>query len=412
MAAAGLGYRGPREVRVSPESLERIRLGGSAALVANLLVLGVITALGWLEARDADSYYRMMQEDEALEWATFWAFAAAGAACWLAARRQQRAQGGVPWFLAGVGLFCFVVALEEISWGQRLLGYRPPVYFLERNFQQELNVHNVVDTALRKLALDAVLLGYGVVLPFLAGIPRLGARLGRLGVVAPPRELAPVFLAAFGLYHFYPWEFSGEIVECVLGIGFLFAALAAAAAFAGPAPSRRSVRAAALAGAAAAVAVLGFAQAALSRQQRSASPENVEAARVEVEALRRDFVTAATLHRDGGSTCGTHQRLYGYLHDRDADWLTSGSFVRLVERGLPEERADFLLDPWNSPYWIRDRCDDATGRRVAFVYSLGPNRRRDSSPWEIRGDDVGTVILRLPGAAVDRDSPTGTRSPD
>ena len=28
---------------------------------------------------------------------------------------------------------CFVVAMEEISWGQRLFGYRAPAYFLGHN---------------------------------------------------------------------------------------------------------------------------------------------------------------------------------------------------------------------------------------------------------------------------------------
>jgi hypothetical protein len=31
-------------------------------------------------------------------------------------------------------------------------------------------------------------------------------------------------------------------------------------------------------------------------------------------------------------------------------------------------------------------------RRIIFLYSAGPNRRRDTTPWEIRGDDIGTVI--------------------
>jgi len=34
-------------------------------------------------------------------------------------------------------------------------------------------------------------------------------------------------------------------------------------------------------------------------------------------------------------------------------------------------------------------------RRIIFLYSAGPNRRCDSTPWEIRGDDIGTVILSV-----------------
>jgi hypothetical protein len=51
-----------------------------------------------------------------------------------------------------VAFFCFVVAGKEASWGQRLMGYQPSEYFLANNFQQELNVHNVIETSTRKLA--------------------------------------------------------------------------------------------------------------------------------------------------------------------------------------------------------------------------------------------------------------------
>ncbi|TNF72619.1 MAG: hypothetical protein EP299_09425, partial [Acidobacteria bacterium] len=47
----------------------------------------------------------------------------------------------------------------------------PPTYFLVESFQQELNIHNVVDTKYRKLALKGVILGFGVVLPILALLP-------------------------------------------------------------------------------------------------------------------------------------------------------------------------------------------------------------------------------------------------
>jgi hypothetical protein len=92
-----------------------------------------------------------------------------------------------------------------------------------------------------------------------------------------------------------------------------------------------------------------------------------------------------------------HKRVYTFVEKKKyARPLTEGSFTRLVDRGLPEARAEFFLDPWNSPYWIRDRCDEDNGRRVVFVYSFGPNRSRDSSRWEILGDDIGKHALIEP----------------
>ncbi|MDH3405154.1 MAG: hypothetical protein OEP45_16155, partial [Acidobacteriota bacterium] len=198
----------------------------AASILANLLVLGVLAYAALLHSQLPDHYRAAVQEDEYLEWATFWAFLGAAAVCGVAAVRQRRAAGGVPWFLAGLGFFCFLFAMEEISWAQRILAYRPPVYFLEHNFQQEPNLHNVIGTGLRKLVLKAIIGGYGVLLPALALLPPARRILERLGVVAPPAALIPSFAAALYLYVDYPWDYSGEIVELMLGLGFLFAALA------------------------------------------------------------------------------------------------------------------------------------------------------------------------------------------
>jgi hypothetical protein len=384
-------------------------MGLAAGAVANLLVLGALIYAAVLHAVDPEFYYASVQEDEYLEWGTFWAFFAAAGAFALGALRQRRAVRRFPWFLLGVGLFCFVVAMEEISWGQRLVGYRPPTYFLEHNFQQELNVHNVVGTPYRKLALKVIIAGYGVALPLLAILPPLGRLLTRAGLVAPPAALVPAFLAALLTYNYYPWKHSGEWVELMLGLGFLFAALVAVRRYAaGEPPARRRLgRPAPLVIAWSIIAALGLASAAASRHQRGVDPRNVEAARIEAEALRDDFL------RGGMQTaCGLHKRVYTYVEKYGVSGLRRGTFSALSAQGLPEERASFFIDPWNSPYWIRDKCQRARGRRAIFVYSFGPNRRRDSTEWEIRGDDVGAVILDLGGARSEgRPAGQGERPP-
>ncbi len=359
-------------------------LGRPVALLANLLIFGVL-AYGWvLQANYPDFYYQTCQEDEYVEWATFWGFIAATAVFIAAAWRQRRSGERLPWFLFGVGLFCFFFAMEEISWGQRLLGYRPPDYFLAENFQQELNIHNVTSTALRKLTLKGIILGYGVGLAIF-GMTRVGRRwLERLGVVAPPAALAPAFIGAFLLYDSYPWKFSGEWVELMLAFGFLFAGLVHEASFRPDPPGRRLLGAALVVGFVA-VAAAGVVHAAVSRHQRDANPDVLAAATKELEALGQDFRSGKARSR-----CNVHRRLHTFVERYDQDYLLEGSFAGLVAQGLPESRARYLIDPWNTPYWIRDRCDD--DRRVTFVYSFGPNRRRDSDRWEIGGDDVGVYI--------------------
>ena len=139
----------------------------AASIVANLLIIGVYAGAAALYALDRDAYYLSVQEDQALEWSTVWAFVAASVIYVLVAR-QLRTAGKPIWLALALVAFCLLVALEEISWGQRLFGYQPPVYFLEYNYQQEFNFHNVVETDYRKLALTLIIAGYGVVLPLAA----------------------------------------------------------------------------------------------------------------------------------------------------------------------------------------------------------------------------------------------------
>ena len=360
------------------------RTPAAAALLANAVVAAVLLGAAALGAGQPEAYYRAVQEDELLEWASFWAFAAAaGVFAWAALRRPPAPRWRL-WFPLGLAAFCLWVALEEISWGQRVFGYRPPAYFLEHNYQQELNVHNVVASNLRQLALKLVILGYGVALPLLGLVPSLGRLYRRLAVVPPPLALVPAFLASYLLYEIYPWDFSGEWVEMMLGLGFLLAAVLSAARDAAR-PGRRLL---AVALACVVVAGAGEASAAWSRAQRRVHPATLEAARVEIRALATDFREARVR-----TSCGLHKRLFTFVRQQDVEALEQGSFAALVEQGLPEERSRFFLDPWNSPYWVRDSCGEDRRRRRIFVYSFGPDRMRDSTDWEIGGDDVGEIVF-------------------
>ncbi len=358
--------------------------------MANLLVLGVLAYAFALESRYADFYYFSIQEDEYLEWSSFWAFLLAAGA-WLRRAKAHRIDTrSFPWFLYGVALFCFVVAMEEISWGQRVIGYRPPVYFLEHNFQQEFNFHNVVDTDYRKLALKFVILGYGIVLPLAVRFRHLKGLLERTGVVAPTIALLPAFAATFFLYQLYPWSHSSEWVELMLGLCFLFCALwmpVESGDHSRAPPAKHFGRNTITAVAFVAAIALGLMSGAASRARRDAHPETLQAARTEVEAIARDFESGAAF-----SSCSLHKRIYTFVEQYAEFGLLEGSYAQLQSQGLPQERAEFFLDPWNSPYWIRDRCERRSDTRVRFIYSFGPNRRRDSTRTEILGDDVGSYI--------------------
>ena len=190
-----------------------------AAVLSNLLILLVLVVGGMLANLEPEHYYRAGQEDGFLEWATFWAFALAAFRYLVVARRERHASGGIPWFAVGLGLFCLLVALEEISWGQRLFGYRPPDYFLQENFQQEFNLHNVASTSLRKLVMLLILAGYGVGTAVISLIPPVGRQLRRWHRVPAPPELVPAFLEMSVVYARYPWDYTGEWSELTMGLG-------------------------------------------------------------------------------------------------------------------------------------------------------------------------------------------------
>ncbi len=359
-----------------------------------VLVLVVIGIVAWIEKYHSSTYLRIVQEDEILEWGTMWAFLGAMAFFVFAAHRSRKTDGRFPWFLLGLGVFCLAVAGEEISWGQRVLGYRPPSYFLEHNFQQELNLHNIFAKDLRKLTVGLILLGYGILLPILALFAGPRRLLSRVGIEAPSWALIPAFAVSLQLYESYPWNFTGEVVELTMGLCFLFVALQAYTDRSAV-PRGRGFRLAATGTAFLLVILLGWANAAISSGQRSGSPEVAEAATAEIEALRRDFQAMADANHGRVVTkCGLHKRIYSYVEKYGKDELRSGTFASLTAQGLPEDRATFFIDPWNSPYWIRHRCSKRSGKIRVFVYSFGPNRRRDSDRWNIIEDDVGAMIYQ------------------
>lgn len=360
----------------------------------NLAALLVILICSYLNSYDSELYYRALQEDELLEWASFWAFFTAAAAFVFHAIRQRRIGIKVPWFSAALALFCFVVAMEEISWGQRILGYRPPVYFLENNFQQEFNIHNVFATQLRKDALKIIIAGYGIILPLISLIPPIQLLLRRLRIFPTPIVLLPVFIAAFALYEIYPWKFSGEIVELILGLGFVYSSLLIIKTGMDSRIKINWYSRLWIVSASTLIILLGFLSTVVSRKQLNADTAIIAAAVTESQALHKDF-TALAIEKDGlkASRCGYHVRVFKYSNKYDrGNKLKRGFFANLQKQGLPNERAEFFLDPWNSPYWVRDDCLD-DGRRRITVYSFGPDRRRQSLPTKLLGDDIGTTTI-------------------
>ena len=370
----------------------------SVGLIFSILAYAVI-----VDRYFYDFYLQSVQEDEYLEWSTFWGFILASVLYGLAARQQFRSEKVIPWYLAGVGAFCFIFAMEEISWGQRVLGFRPPAYFLDSNFQQELNYHNIVEKDERKILLKLIILSYGFFLPIISMEPLFSKWAKKLTFVSPPVLFVIPFTAIAFFYHEYPLEYSGEIAELMLALGFVFSAMdylqnSDKAILAHPPHTainqtlwRLSVPIILWLG----IIAIGIAGGYQSRTTRGVDPEMARMATVETQALRADIIDLYKRNKQRSVTvCGLHMRLNSYAKRIRTDHLRKASFHALTASGLPEERANFFIDPWNSPYWIRHYCSEDKSVVSVFIYSFGPNRKRDSSRTDLAGDDIGSFIAK------------------
>ncbi|MDQ3995675.1 MAG: hypothetical protein M3303_01515 [Gemmatimonadota bacterium] len=347
--------------------------------LVHLVAAGIVVAALALAYWAPERYDALMEEDRAVEWATVVMFLVAGVVRGYAALRTRRV------FDALVGVFCLFVAGEEISWGQRLVGYTPPDVFLEHNTQQEANVHNFADVFGRpKWMLIMALAGYGLVLPALAATRPTRRLLDRVGATAPSLAVAPWFLAAVGLLIWYPVTFTGEWVELLAG--WLFVASAPL-----------SPRATTLTAVAAVPAALAMTW--LSAVRRPSDAVQVTCARAEVRALVDDIVRGHAATPDLDQMASIHKRVWGSVTSGFIDDPLLRSF-RAVSCG-GEDRAGsavarrrYIVDPWGTAYWVAVTRDDESGSRRVVVYSFGPNRRRDGEPGATTGDDIHAEAVR------------------
>jgi hypothetical protein len=351
---------------------------GEAWLTALVCADVVALALVGIAAQSEARYAGYAQEDGVIEWATTFGFLAAATLSARAFRRDAPPFESV--VRVGFVLFCVLVAGEEISWGQRLVGFQPPEVFLERNFQQELNLHNVLmDEQASGLGFEldskhlvmAIAFVFGVLGPLLVRLRALHLR--DVAPIAPPWVLAPLFVAVMAAEASYPVDLTGEGAEMLLAILFVIAA-----AFG---KGSRTIVVSVVA-----VFVLASVTAPLlSRIVYGSDEQGIAKARAELELLAKDIHSSATPKLLKKS--GIHKRVFTAMRDGYYVSLEAGAFAT---SSADEGRHKYFLDPWNNPYWVLVEKDED---RVV-IYSFGPNRRRDTEMKKRNkpsGDDVMVV---------------------
>jgi hypothetical protein len=172
----------------------------------------------------------LMREDSVFEWAQVVFMVAAVVLATNVALRLYRQGLVVPaalWLVFAAG--CFVIAGEEIAWGQRLLDINAPEALDKINHQQELTAHNIrgVQDAVNLVFVCAGLYGTAVTAWFRLGPRRRLSPLAEL--LTPPLFLSSLFLIVTGyklarLLFFEEARYLvvkyGEFVELCLAVAF------------------------------------------------------------------------------------------------------------------------------------------------------------------------------------------------
>jgi tetratricopeptide (TPR) repeat protein len=166
------------------------------------------------------TYTRLIAEDNWGEYTTFAGLMIAWpllAYLFFSSKSKKR-----DFWLALLAIGSFLIAMEEISWGQRLLGVPTPTFIKAANFQGEITFHNIraiSPDALTCLIVSVGFAVYGFILPVLVSLV-LPVRdiVQRVNLPLPSLTLSPLFVGTG-----YFWKFSGlvkgdEIGELFMGI--------------------------------------------------------------------------------------------------------------------------------------------------------------------------------------------------
>lgn len=187
----------------------------------------VLVAAFIASAMSGDIFFRYFgAEDSLVENATAIVLGICGLALW---SRAFEAQPFVPRGIVALGVIYGLVYVwaggEEISWGQRILGFETPEYFQENNDQQEFTFHNLVigDVKLDELifgpVLSYIILAYLIVLPLLWPRAVWVQTLAHKMIIPVPQLYHAAF--AFGVTLIIPFLDESrrwEVYECIFAL--------------------------------------------------------------------------------------------------------------------------------------------------------------------------------------------------
>lgn len=202
-----------------------------AALPAVIVVGTVALRFVWENA-----YHFGTKEDGFAEYLTALAYLLVCGMALVVAWKVRRAAKVMAAGYLLLGLGAFFVAGEEVSWGQRILGFAGPEELVSMNNQSEANLHNLLGaTALHSVYIAVGLYGAWLARPI---VTRIGW-LRPVDAFVPPTWSRPWFASAAVFYLYVEivdriftavggptlWDLDlvrvQEVVELILAVGFL-----------------------------------------------------------------------------------------------------------------------------------------------------------------------------------------------
>lgn len=168
------------------------------------------------------TYIKLIAEDN---WGGYGGFTALMIASLLFMRLfiSSKAKKADFWY-ALFALGTFFIGMEEISWGQRIVGVGTPDFLRDMNFQGEFTLHNIKafsPEAITYLVVSVGFIVYGFILPFFAAIfSRVNMKVKKVNLPLPSLHLAPLFLATSYFLKFSNFVKGEEIGELLFAISF------------------------------------------------------------------------------------------------------------------------------------------------------------------------------------------------
>lgn len=108
----------------------------------HIFVLPFVVFIGCVIVKivQPELYLASIEEDAVFESLQVIFYLLAAMLCLIASRRHT---GSLSLYYAVLALGLFVIASEELSWGQRIFHYETPAYFASNNIQNEVSLHNL-----------------------------------------------------------------------------------------------------------------------------------------------------------------------------------------------------------------------------------------------------------------------------